>query len=110
MCALHFFCLCSSVKRTADGCLITVLLHPSGRIEWKSSGIDVKMGDFEENFETDDIVDKLLIEHVRERPSLYYTDACTGLDEYYWDEIQKNTGIQSLYLYLFVKHSELSNP
>lgn len=73
-------------------------VHSSGRTEWKLSVIDVKMGDFQVNFETDDIVDKLLIDNVRERPSLYYTDAYTGLDEYYWDEIQKNTGIQSLYL------------
>lgn len=51
------------------------------------------MDDIEECF--DDTVNKLLINHLRERPTLYYTDTYTESDEKLWDEIQKSTGIQS---------------
>lgn len=55
------------------------------------------MEEFQENREeeVDDIIDKLLIDHVKEHPSLYYTDTFSESDETYWDGIQNDTGIQS---------------
>lgn len=53
------------------------------------------MNEFDENCEVDDIIDKLLIDHVKKRPTLYYTDTYTESDELCWDEIQNSTGIQS---------------
>lgn len=53
------------------------------------------MGEFQETLDVDDIINKLLIEQVKERPSLYYTDTYTESDELHWNEIQKNIGIQS---------------
>lgn len=50
------------------------------------------MGDFQE---VDDTINKLVIAQVKERPSIYYTDTYTESDELHWNEIQKNTGIQS---------------
>lgn len=61
------------------------------------------MGDFQSDFEIDDTINILLIEQIKERPSLYYTDTYSALDEQLWDEIQKNIGIQSKsnVLYIF---------
>lgn len=53
------------------------------------------MGDIQEPLEIDDTINKLLIKHIRERPTLHYTDTYTETDEQHWDEIQKITGIQS---------------
>lgn len=53
------------------------------------------MGDIQECFEIDDAINKLLIDHIRERPTLHYTDVYTESDEQHWDQIQKDTGIQS---------------
>lgn len=54
------------------------------------------MADIQECFEIDDTINKLLINQVRERPTLYYTDTYTETDEKHWDAIQNSTGIQSL--------------
>lgn len=54
-----------------------------------------EMGDFYGTFEVDDTVNELLIEEIKERPSLYYVDSYTKSDEKQWDEIQGCTGIQS---------------
>lgn len=53
------------------------------------------MGDSQEPIEVYDTINKLLIEHVRERPTLHYTDTYTESDEQHWDEIQESIGIQS---------------
>lgn len=45
--------------------------------------------------EIDDAINKLLIDNVKSRPSLHYTNTYTESDEKQWDEIQKITGIQS---------------
>lgn len=50
------------------------------------------MGDFQK---IDDTINKLLIEQIKDRPSLHYTDTYTESDESHWNQIQKNTGIQS---------------
>lgn len=49
----------------------------------------------DESTDIDDVVNEVLIEHVKQRPSIYYTDAYTASDEQHWAEIQKETGIQS---------------
>lgn len=54
------------------------------------------MGEFKEMLDVDDMVNELLIEEIKTRPQLHYTDTYTESDEKQWDEIQKNTGIQSL--------------
>lgn len=42
-----------------------------------------------------EFVDKLLIDCIKQRPSLYNTDTYSAADEREWDEIQKIFGIQS---------------
>lgn len=54
------------------------------------------MGEFKEILDVDDMFNGILIEEMKIRPSLHYTDIYTGSDEKQWDEIQKNTGIQSV--------------
>ncbi|XP_031625611.1 uncharacterized protein LOC116342223 [Contarinia nasturtii] len=56
------------------------------------------MEDFQNDLEIDDTLNILLINHVKERPSLYYKDAYSALDEELWDEIQKIMGIQKSWL------------
>lgn len=56
--------------------------------------LEVKMEDSKEHFE---IFDKMLIDQVKERPTLYYTDLYSESDEHHWDGIQKKTGMQSSY-------------
>lgn len=51
------------------------------------------MGDFEEALDIDDTI----IEFVRDRPPLHHANVYSESDEQYWDTLQKNTGIQSLY-------------
>lgn len=53
------------------------------------------MVDSEESLEIDDTINQILIDHVRERPTLHYTDTFTESDEKEWDEIQNSIGIQS---------------
>lgn len=48
-----------------------------------------------ENFDVDDILNKTVIDCVKEYPSLHYTNVFTESDEKCWDEIAKNTGLQS---------------
>lgn len=57
------------------------------------------MGEFKEILDVDDMVNELLIEELKTRPCLHYTDTYTESDEMQWDDIQKNTGIQSLWNY-----------
>lgn len=59
------------------------------------------MANFQDNCEID-CMDKLLIDCVREYPTLYYTDNYTESDERNWDIIQKKTGIQSMYFILLI--------
>lgn len=47
------------------------------------------------NLESDEFMDKLLIDCVKQRPSLYNTDVYSAADEHEWDEIQKIFGMQS---------------
>lgn len=56
------------------------------------------MENLSENLESDEFVDKLLIECVKQRPSLYNTDIYSAADERQWDELQKLFGMQSKYV------------
>lgn len=55
------------------------------------------MENFPENLESDEFVDKLLIDCVKQHPSLYYTDIYSAEDEHKWDELQQLFGMQSKY-------------
>lgn len=58
------------------------------------------MENLPDNFESDEFIDKLLIESVKKCPSLYNTDIYSAADEREWDEIQKLFGIQSKFFRL----------
>lgn len=53
------------------------------------------MENFPENVESDEFVDKLLIECVKPHPSLYNADIFSAEDEHKWDEFQNLFGMQS---------------
>lgn len=61
------------------------------------------METFSENCELDEFIDGLLIDCVKQRPSLYYTDLYDEADEREWDEIQRKFGIQSIVAFVLTK-------
>lgn len=56
----------------------------------------MKMANSRENLEPHEFIDKLLIDCVKQRPSLYYNDIYSVADEREWDEMQSLFGIQSI--------------
>lgn len=67
-----------------------------------SNKLQFEMENFSENLESDEFVDKLLIECVKPHPSLYNTDIYSAEDEHKWDEFQKLFGMQSEYHIIFL--------
>lgn len=53
-----------------------------------------------ENLAAEEFIDNLLIDCVKQHPSLYYTNIYSEADEREWDEIQRKFGIQSIFLFL----------
>lgn len=53
------------------------------------------MANLSGNLESDEFIDKLLIDYVKQRPSLHNTDVYSADDEREWDEIQTIFGMQS---------------
>lgn len=107
------FCLCFICQNTADGCVqyghiyvhcelaLCALTHIHQLlliVEFFSTSFQLNMENLSENLESDEFVDKLLIECVKQRPSLYNTDIYSAADECQWDELQKLFGIQSKYV------------
>lgn len=48
-----------------------------------------------EFLETDELIDKELINCIKDFPALYNCDSYSENDEIYWDDIQQRLGIQS---------------